>query len=324
MAGERCIDHVLRGKRSSRAADQAIALLAGQQYGVVGRWQLRDLGVSGTAIDIRLESARLHPLHRGVYAVGHRVLTVEGHWMAAVLAGGPGAVLSYRSAGQLWGLVPRSGAVSEITRSKACRARPGIRAHRMALRQDEIEVEAGIPVTSVARTQFDLAGVLPRRQMERVVNEAEVRGLTSRLSLPHLLERYPGRRGNRTLRQLLADGEPGGITRNEFEERFVAFLDAHALPRPRLNATISLRGRFFEADCLWVAQRLMVELDGRAVHGTERAFERDRQRDRILLAEGWRSTRITWRQLRDEPEAIAADLQRALQQANRAAPPQIV
>jgi very-short-patch-repair endonuclease len=180
------------------------------------------------------------------------------------------------------------------------------------VRADEIEVEIGIPVSSAARTQFDLTAVLSRRQMERVMNEAKVRGLTSRLSLPHLLERYPGRRGNAMLRALLVDKEPGGITRNDFEERFVAFLDGHALPRPRFNATIALRGQFFEADCLWGSQRLMVELDSRAVHGTDRAFERDRKRDRILLAEGWRSTRITWRQLHDEPEAIAADLRLSL------------
>ena len=183
----------------------------------------------------------------------------------------------------------------------------------MVLAPDEVEVEVGIPVTSAVRTLFDLATVLSRRQMERAMNEAEVRGLTSRLSLPQLLERYPRRRGNGVLRELLATKEPGGITRNDFEESFVAFLDAHGLPRPRFNATIALRGRFFEADCLWQAQRLMVELDSRAVHGTDRAFESDRQRDRILLAEGWRLARITWRQLRDEPEAIAADLRRTLE-----------
>jgi very-short-patch-repair endonuclease len=239
-------------------------------------------------------------------------MTVEARWMAAVLAGGPGAVLSYRTAGQLWGLVPRSGAVPEITRPRGFRGRQGIRAHCAVLRSDEIEVENRIPVTSAARTQFDLAAVLSRRQMERVMNEAAVRGLTSRLSLPHLLERYPRRRGNAMLRELLADDEPEGITRNDFEERFVAFLDGHGLPRPRFNATIALRGRFFEADCLWEARRLMVELDGRSVHGTRRAFESDRQRDRILLAEGWRLARVTWRQLRDEPEAIAADLRLSL------------
>jgi very-short-patch-repair endonuclease len=197
--------------------------------------------------------------------------------MAAVLALGPEAVMSHRSAAQLWGLMPRSPIAPEVTRPGFVRTRAGLVIHRSTLRSDEIEVENGIPVTSASRTQFDLAAVLSRRQ-------------------------------NATLRELLADKEPGGITRNDFEERFVAFLDAHGVPRPRFNATIALRGRFFEADCLWAAQRLMVELDSRTVHGTDRAFESDRQRDRILLAEGWRSTRITWRQLHDEPEAIAADL----------------
>lgn len=232
--------------------------------------------------------------------------------MAAVLAFGPDAVLSHRSAGHLWRLLPRSPIAPELTKPGFCRRRAGIVVHRSTIGPDEIEEVREIPVTSASRTQFDLAAVLRKRQMERVMNEAEVRGLTSRLSLPHLLDRYPGRRGNATLRELLADKSPGGVTRNEFEEGFVAFLDAHQLPWPQFNATIALRGRFFEADCLWEAQRLMVELDGRAVHGTERAFERDRQRDRILLAEGWRSARITWRQLRDEPEAIAADLRISL------------
>lgn len=86
----------------------------------------------------------------------------------------------------------------------------------------------------------------------------------------------------------------------------------HHRRRPQLNGSLALRNRFFEPDCIWDEQRLIVELDGRDVHGTHAAFESDRQRDRILLAEGWRWARVTWRQLRDEPEAIAADLRAAL------------
>ena len=103
---------------------------------------------------------------------------------------------------------------------------------------------------------------------------------------------------------LADDGAARGITRNDFEELFAALVDAHGLPRPRLNADLEVRGRFFEVDCLWRAQRLVVELDGRAVHGTRRAFEADRERDRMLVAEGWRTMRVTWRQLRENP-AIA-------------------
>lgn len=103
-----------------------------------------------------------------------------------------------------------------------------------------------------------------------------------------------------------------GVTRSELEERFVALLDAAGLPRPRLNADIALRGRFIEADCLWPTQRVIVELDGRGTHSTALAFEKDRERDRLLLVEGWRVMRVTWRQLRDDGPVVIADLRRLL------------
>jgi very-short-patch-repair endonuclease len=229
--------------------------------------------------------------------------------MAAVLAAGPGTVLSHRSAGQLWGLLAIEGGPVEITRPGGPRTRhPGLSAHESELAADEVESADGIPVTAPSRTLFDLAGVLSKRRLERAMNEAEVRRLLGRVSLPELLERHPARRGAVNLRTLLAERNPIGVTRNEFEETFLALLDASDLPRPRLNADLALRGRFFEIDCLWREPRLAVELDGRAVHGSRRAFESDRERDRILLSEGWSTMRVTWRQLRDEPHAIASDL----------------
>jgi hypothetical protein len=228
--------------------------------------------------------------------------------MAAVLACGLRAVLSHRSAGQLWGLLPRSSLVPEVTRPAKFRPRAGIRAYQSSLPADEIGRVSGIPVTSVARTQFDLAAALSRHRLERVLNEAEVQRLTDRLSLFDLIDRYPRHRGVVNLRALLEAKTPRGITRSRLEERFVGFLDTHGLPRPRLNAHLALRGRFFEVDCLWRDRKLVVELDGRGFHDTGRAFERDRERDRILLAEGWRVTRVTWRQLDVEADSVAADL----------------
>jgi hypothetical protein len=315
MSDETCFDHEIRGKYRSRRAtvsDRDVAELARRQHGVVSRQQLLAIGLGRRAIEERLARGRLHPIHRGVYAVGHLALTTEGRWMAAVLACGPGAVLSHRTAGQLWGLVPRSGAAPEVTRPRKFSGRPGIRAHHARLAADEVEIVAGIPVTSVHRTIFDLAGMQSRRRVERAMREAEVRGLTDRLSIPDLLERHPRARGNATIRELMAAKDPSGVTRSDFEERFVAFLDDHGFPRPALNAPLAMRGRFFEIDYLWRDQRLAVELDGRAAHGTAKAFESDRERDRILQAEGWRTARITWRQLRDAPRAVAADLRRLL------------
>jgi very-short-patch-repair endonuclease len=313
MHFEPSFDPSYEGKTPVRHRDHVIARMADRQHGVVARQQLLEAGLGPGAIERRLWRGSLHLVHRGVYAVGRPGLGGRGRWMAAVLAGGPGAVLSHRSAGQLWGLLTRDGGPIEITRPSGYRTRrPGISAHESALAVDEIEIAEGIRVTSPSRTLFDLAGVLPKRRLERAVNEAEVRRLLDRVSLPELFERHPARRGTVILRNLLAERNPVGVTRNELEEAFMALIDAGGLPRPRLNAHLALSGRFFEIDCLWHERRLAVELDGRAVHGTQRAFESDRERDRTLLAEGWRTMRVTWRQLRDEPKAIESDLRRLL------------
>jgi very-short-patch-repair endonuclease len=291
-----------------------MARLARRQYGVVARRQLRGMGFSDRAIDRRLERLQLHEVFRGVFVFGSRRISRKGRWMAAVLASGEGAVLSHRSAARFWRLLPLAAEWVDVTRLDGRVRRRGIVSHRSDLREDEWLVDNGIPVTSVFRTIFDLAAVAGKREVERALHEAEVRQLTDRVSLPMLLERYPGRRGTRVLRELLGSDEPIGISRNEFEEAFLALVDAHCLPRPRMNADLALRGRFIEVDALWERHRLAVELDSRGVHGTKKRFETDRHRDRILVAEGYRTMRVTWWQLRDEPDAIAADLKLALGQ----------
>ncbi len=233
--------------------------------------------------------------------------------MAAVLACGPGAALSHRSAARLWALRRGSGGAIEVTRAKGWRAPMGVKIHRLPLPEDERTVVEGIPVTTVPRTILDLAAVVSARQVERALNEVEVQGLTDRLSIPDLLARYPGRRGSAVLRALLDEGAGGdGVTKNDFEELFSSLLDSHGLPRPRFNEDLAIDGRFFSADCLWRKERLIVELDGRAVHGTREAFESDRERDRLLMLRGWRVMRVTWRQLHTQGATIATDVRRAL------------
>lgn len=293
--------------------DRAVAVLAGRQHGMVGRWQLLDLGWSRDVIKRRIARGVLHPLHRGVYAYGHRAITVEGRWMGAVLAFGPDAVLSHRSAGQLWGIVPRSRIQPEVTRPRHARGRPGLVVHQDSIPADEVGRRWGIAVTSVPRTMLDLAATRSEREVERAWNEMEVRGYTDALSVPDLLRRHPGRPGSVVLSRL-AGGEtlPVGITRNDFEEAFLALIDRHGLPRPRMNAHIALRGRFYEIDCFWEAQRVAIELDGGAVHKTRKAFNDDRERDRILTAEGFTANRVTWDHLHNTPQELADDLRKIL------------
>jgi hypothetical protein len=164
-------------------------------------------------------------------------------------------------------------------------------------------------VTTVPRTLFDLAAVVPQRQLERALNEAEVLRLGDELTLDRLLDRYPRRKGNRAVRAVLRDRREGAtLTRSELEETFLGLVDAAGLPRPELNVLVE----GYLVDALWRELRLVVELDGRDVHGTVAAFERDRERDRVLQVGGWRPVRITGRQMRRTRPAVIADLRRLL------------
>jgi very-short-patch-repair endonuclease len=233
--------------------------------------------------------------------------------MAAVLASGDGAVLSHHSAAALWRIRnPRSGAI-HVTTPRKCRPTRTIHRHCSQLPADEVTVVEGIPVTSVPRTLFDLAAVSSVENVEFALREAEYRQLYDALSLPDLLARYPGRRGARAIKTCLARRSEGaGRTRSPLEEVFVPFLRRHGLPLPRLNAWIELGGSWKQVDCLWEVERVVVELDGYAGHGTRTAFREDRARDRRLRVAGYDVVRIAWVQLEDEPESIAKDLRELL------------
>ncbi len=287
-----------------RQADRAIGSVAQGQHGIVTRVQLASVGVSPGAIDHRLRAGRLHPIHPGVYAVGFGAATPEAQALAAVLACGAGAVLSHRSAAALWRLLPASPGRIEVTARHRHRLR-GVHAHRSrTLGVADVAIERGIPVTAPARTLLDLAEILDERRLARAVNEARVLGLVGSGDLAALLARASGRRGAGRLRSLLRPDE--GPTRSALEDRFLAFVHEHGLPRPEVNARVA----GFEVDMLWRAERLVVELDGRRFHAHR--FERDRERDAALLAAGLAVLRITWQRLDRAPAREAARLRAIL------------
>lgn len=259
--------------------DAVVAAIARRQHGVATFTQLIDAGLSPTEVRNRERRGRLHRIHRAVYAVGHRGLSNEGRWMAAVLACGPGAVLSHRAAAEHWELLSPTRSVIDVTvpglggRAK----RPGLRIHRSHLPRSSTTRRAGIAVTTPARTLIDLRRSLPPPIYRRAVREAEYRGLD--------------------LAGLETDG-----TRSEPESAFLRLCRRHHLPEPERNVRI---GRF-TVDFLWRNPRLVVEVDGWVAHRGRQAFEDDHQRDLELRVQGLRVLRFTARQIQRDPAAVTA------------------
>jgi very-short-patch-repair endonuclease len=301
--------------REETPLDARVAEVARRQYGVVERTQLLQLGVGEDEIEYRLEIGRLHSIHQEVYSVGHKVVPREGRWLAAVLATGPRTVLSHWSAAALWMIRPNSRSLVDVTTPHKSRSWDGIKRHHKALPPDEVTVHEGIPVTSVPRTIFDLAATEDVDVIAAMLRESEHRNLWDCLSLPHLVERYPGRRGVKKVRLALQriTEEPSGRTRSKLEERFAPFLRRHRLPMPHFNDWILLGAKRYQVDCHWPGIGQIVELDGWEGHSTRSAFQEDRERDRRLKVAGYSVIHLTWNQLRAEPAQIAADLRALLE-----------
>jgi len=289
-----------------KSAQPGLGELARRQWGILTRAQLSDFGVGDSGVRDWVQTGRLHRLHRGIYAYGHDRLRVEGRWLAAVLACGPGAVLSHGSGAGLWEIRQSNSAFVDVTvPSRAGRIRrKGIRVHRSGrLTSEEVTMRSGIPVTTVARTLLDLADVLDGQALRRAVTEAEYRGRFDLTSLNAVVEANPGRRGRRVLE---AAGARRHRTRSPLEDRFLRFMERYGVEDPRTNAWIEGH----EVDFVWTRAGLVVELDGVAAHTTRAALNADRLRDRRLWRAGLRTIRLTSEALED-PEAVLADLAQA-------------
>jgi very-short-patch-repair endonuclease len=267
--------------------DQVIAEMAARQHGVVTRKQLLCVGVSSDQIKVRTSSGRLHRLHRGVYAVGHRPVSRRGFWMAAVLACGDGAVLSHRSAAELWELLrPQKGLINVSTPVRSGRSkRDGIRLHRCSSLVAGMTTQRhNIPVTTPARTISDLRGIVPPWQWRRAVRQAELAGY-------------------RLGPELETDG-----TRSDLEGDFLRIVRDAGLPAPEVNVKL---GRW-TVDFLWRSERLVVETDSYRYHRGRIAFQDDHARELDLRRRGFEVRRFDERQIEEEPGLVGADLMDAL------------
>jgi very-short-patch-repair endonuclease len=296
-----------------------LARLAARQHGVVARRQALAAGLTAKMLERRLESGRLLILHRGVYAVGHAQLRREGRWLAAVLAAGRGAVLSHRTAAALYGIRPLRSRVVDVSTPRQRRV-DGVRAHRAMLPVEDVTTRDGIPVTTVARTLVDLAGIVARYDLGKAVTEAERIGLLDLAAIERVTASTARRRGagTATMRAVLADLRAGRIqlTRSPLEDRFVALLDRYKLPRAHMNHMLG----DIEVDACWPWHRLVVELDGYAFHNTTAAFQSDRVRDNDLVRLGYVVMRFTHADVVRRADDVAARLADALSRHRRYPP----
>jgi very-short-patch-repair endonuclease len=266
------------------------------------RPDLEALGFSKDAIDHRLDTGRLHPISFGVYAVGRPELTPHGRWMAAVLACGDGAVLSHRSAAELWGFGhEEKGRIDVSIRRRSRLERRGVKVRcRPSLPSTNIVRRHGVPVTDPVQTLIDLATELGILRLERCVNEADKRDLVDPETLRRALDGYVGMPGVKTLRTML-DRHTFRLSDSDLEILFRPLALAAGLPFP-----VTKHGLLgYEVDFYFPDHDLVVETDGLRYHRTPAQQARAAKRDQKHTAAGLRVLRFTHWQIAHAPNEVA-------------------
>jgi hypothetical protein len=295
-----------------RAATIAIRELAERQYGVVAHWQLLQAEVGRGLAFYRRAGGLLIPLHHGVYALGHRHLARDGKWMAAVLACGPGAVLSHFTAGQAWGICGSYGSIEVLRQSGGFhpRGHRGVKLHQTRrLEPYEVTVERGIPVAVMERVLLDLAGRTDVKRLERMVAQAYKRDDFSWPRLGRIITRRRGCKGVGKLRRIALEVDPEALeTKSVPEVDFLALWRQADDSVPAVN--ILVKGHL--VDFLWSEQKVIVETDSWSYHGDPLAFEKDHQRDVELTAAGYDVHRTTAKMLERDPYPFLQNVRHAL------------
>lgn len=281
--------------------------LARSQHGVVSRDQLVAVGYKRHAIDHRIRTGRLYPLHRGIYAVGRPHVTEHGRWMAGVLACGDGALISHSSAAALWRIGAEDRDVVELSLPSPFQLRrPGLRIHRRpALKPRDVTREYGIPVTTPVQTLIDMSLRLDRPGVERMINEADKYNVAHPPQLREALDLRAGEPGAAKLRFIL-DRRTFRLTKEELERRFLPLVRKAGLPVPLTGQWVNE----FEVDFYWPDLGLVIETDGLRYHRTPAEQARDRLRDQTHTAAGLTPLRFTHEQVRYEPEHVLAVLRK--------------
>jgi very-short-patch-repair endonuclease len=282
--------------------DVLVARAAARQQGVLHVDELRACGLTHRAIAVRVRNGRLHPLYRGVYAVGHANIAREGWWLAAVKACGRHAALTRLSMAMHLGMIEWVDRFPDVlVLGTSVPVHPGINAHRTSyLPPEHITVHRGIPGTTAERTLLDLAAVMPEHRLRRAVRQAQFLKLTTVRSLVAVLHRPGPTRGRKKLARILA--KSAAPTQSELEDVVLDLMLRAGIVHPLVNAPLYLAGRRIVPDFHWPGQRLVVEADG-PHHDDPLERAADKERQAILEAHGDRVARVTWEQAIAQPAA---------------------
>lgn len=285
-----------------------------QQHGVIARRQLLELGLSARRIERRIASGRLHPVWRGVYAVGRPLLDRRGRWMAAVLACGQDAALSHGSAAALWGFGAEQSGMIEVSVSAGRRGRlQGIRVHRRtAAILGDVTAHEGTPVTSPVRTLIDQAARLQPMQLERAVNEADKLDRVRADVLHASLDEYRGQPGVKPLRKLL-DPLTFRLSDSKLEQLMRPLARTVGLPTPETKIWVN----GYEVDFFWPDLGIVIEADGLKYHRTASQQRRGLERDQAHLAAGMWPLRFSHWQIKYDPAHVRKILRSAVARAEK-------
>lgn len=279
---------------------------------MVASRQLLALGFSRSWIARACARGHLIRVHHGVYAVGHAHLTLPGRWIAAVLACGPGALLSHHEAAALHELRTGPGGPIDVT-APGVRRHPGIRTHT-ARHPDPGTKLDGIPVTSLERTLLDYAGLVIPRRLSEALDAADRSGRLRPERITATIEAAGGHPGTHALRRQLAQrADETPWTQSELELRFLGLVRDAGLPPPRANVLVD----GVLVDFYWPDSELVVEVDGFAVHRGRPQFERDRGNDTVHALNGRTTIRPTYSRIERDRAGLQRDLSRLLAAGRR-------
>jgi hypothetical protein len=273
--------------------------------------QLRALGLSADEIDYRADVGRLHRKYTEVFAVGRPDLPLDGVFLAAVLACGPDAILSHRSALRKWGLRGGGTYRVDVTAPRSIKPKRGIRLHRpLHLDALDTSIVDGIPITSIAQTLLDVAAPSYRFNVGKLLHEAAVQELLDMRAIWAVLARSPRAPGARRLDWASREEVP--FTRSELEEAALSLFRSFSVPEPETNEWVWDGEKLVEVDFLWRKLGLIVEVDGGRYHSTRWRRRQDAAKTAALRAQGWTVIRFADVEINGTPAQVAATVLAAM------------